>query len=94
MIEDLLSPWEFLKKVEELTPGEKFEYYTGLLTANRGGAKRKLAKVALLCSEWDLVSLVQKRNGVDDYTYWAIRTTKGEITPELTNQIRQLQKAR
>lgn len=77
----------FVDWVVSAKPGAKFEYYSGFLAEDRDAVKGRyteaerkqmseVANRAFAYSGHGLIHLIQKRHGVADYSYIAVRSSE------------------
>jgi hypothetical protein len=75
-----LSEFELCRWIGRARLGEILEYHRGLLALDRAKAERRdldrLADRALWAADRNLVFLVQRRNGPNDYSYLAIARSR------------------
>ncbi len=87
-----LTQVEFCGWLGQAGPGDMIEYYRGFLAldslpaaqrlAQRDCAELlKLARRALWAAEQNLVHLVQRRHGTDDYSYLAVARVRPKMMP-------------
>jgi hypothetical protein len=100
-----LSEAALCRWLGEALPGDMLAYHRGHLTRDVAatGAKarsraelQRVARRALWASESELVHLVQRRNGPDDYTYLAVARPRPKATSgsTLAHILRQAERAK
>lgn len=89
----LVNAVQFCAWIAQAQPGERLEYHRGLLamdanvengesTTTQQRELNRLARGARWAAEQELVHLVQRRNGPDDFSYLAIARQHGDEIPQ------------
>jgi hypothetical protein len=87
-----LTEIQFCGWLGQAGTGDLIEYYRGFLALDSMPAAQrlaerdcaeltKLARRALWAAEQNLLHLVQRRNGPDDYSYLAVARTRPKLAP-------------
>jgi hypothetical protein len=87
-----LTEIEFCGWLGQAGPGDRIEYYRGFLAPDSMPAAQrlperdcrellKLARRALWAAEQNLLHLVQRRHGPDDYSYIAVARVRPKMAP-------------
>lgn len=89
-----LNAVEFCAWLSQAEPGDVLEYHRGFLIVDRMPARKGhadtrsaqldlLAKSAMRAAEYDLVLLVQRRNGPSDFSYLAVARKRPKKNPAI-----------